>query len=324
MKIKIILITGGCGFIGLNLIEKLINKHKYKIIVIDNESSGKVSDLLKIAKIEKNFSYDKSKVYFYRGDILDIKICKKICKDVDYVFHLAAQTEILRSIKELNYDFNVNLIGTLNMLEASRCNGIKKFIFASSGSVLGNSKPPIKENDKQQPMSPYASSKASAEAYCSAYSSSYNLKTIILRFSNVYGPRSHRQQNIIPKFIQNSLNEKVCPVYGDGNQSRDFIYVEDLVNAMLKLLNKNINNQILHLGSNKETKIKVLISNLRTKLKSKNIFMKTKTYKRNIGEVKKSFTSNSLAKSKLNWKPNTRLDQGLSKTINFFLENRYD
>ena len=320
--VKKYLITGGCGFIGTNLIQKIKNLHEdTKIRVLDNEIEGKVNDLLKVSEIDEDLkSQNKETVTFIKGDIRNLDTCKIATEEIDVVIHLAANTGVLTSVNEPLNDFNSNAIGTLNMLEASRINKIAKFIFSSSGAPLGNAAAPIHELVAPMPVSPYGSSKLAGEAYCSSYFNSYDLKTIVLRFSNVYGPKSHRKTNIIPNFINKALKNINCEIYGDGKQSRDFLYIDDLLDGLLKAADLQDGGHIIHLASGTETSVNEVVKELKKYLiEYLNIEMKYSHIPEKKGEVRRSFSNIDKAKSLLNWQPQTDLVDGIKETIKYFM-----
>jgi|TARA_B100001093_G_scaffold520248_1_gene613933 UDP-glucose 4-epimerase len=320
---NLFLITGGCGFIGINLIRKLKKSNKnIKIRVLDNESGGNIKDLAQVSEIDSNLENTNSdSVTFCKGDIRDLQTCKNVTYGVNSVIHLAANTGVLTSINDPIKDLNSNVIGTLNMLESSRINKIDKFIFSSSGAPLGSAKAPIHELVTPMPVSPYGSSKLAGEAYCSSYFYSYDLKTIVLRFSNVYGPNSYRKTNIIPNFINKALKNVNCEIFGDGNQSRDFLYIDDLLDGILKSINLPEGGHLIHLASGIETSVNEIVSKLNTHLTQyAGINIKFTHIPEKKGEVRRSFSNIDKAKSVLNWKPQTGLDDGIKETIKYFLK----
>ena len=226
-----LLITGGLGFIGINLVKSLLKRKKTKkIIIIDNMSKNSDDNLKSICEFTKSTSKyvpSKSRVHLVKVNISNPKIALQVTKDVDFVVHLAAESGVDLSIKNPMQAFDTNVVGAFNYLEASRINKVKGFIFASSGAVFGDVKPPIRENDKRDPISPYGSSKLSIETYCETYSNIFKLGTTILRFSNAYGPYSQHKNSVIHKFVRNILNNKSIRINGDGNHTRDFIYVDE-------------------------------------------------------------------------------------------------
>lgn len=221
MKNKNIVITGGCGFIGSNIAEYLSNDNN--VTIIDNLSTGKKENI------------KGTNATFVKGDINDSNLLSEIFKDIDYVFHLAAIPSVPRSVKDPITTNNANINGTLNILSVAKNTEVKKIIYSSSSSVYGDTPTlPKKENMKPCPLSPYAVSKLTGEYYCKVFTECYGLKTVSLRYFNVYGPRQDPNSEyaaVVPKFIKLVSNGKPPVVYGDGSQTRDFTYVGDVVNA---------------------------------------------------------------------------------------------
>ena len=212
------LITGGCGFIGLNLIDFLNRKQpNINITVLDNLSVGKKEHL------------DAFDVDFIEGDIRDQGAVNRALKGVDKIVHLAADTRVLESIKNPDLNFDVNVVGTYNLLRAAHLNSIRSFVMASTGgAILGDAISPVHEEMTPHPLSPYGASKLMAEGYLSAFAGSYGMHTVALRFSNVYGKNSFHKGSVIAKMFKTALCNEVFEVYGDGSQTRDYIFVEDL------------------------------------------------------------------------------------------------
>ena len=252
-----ILITGGCGFVGVNLIEKL--HKKFKIIVIDNESLGKIS-ILKDKKVK-----------FYNADICNFKFFEKIFlkNNIEYVVHLAAHTRVLESINNPMKTFKNNVIGTFNLLLICSKFKVKKFINASTGgAIMGEKRPPLTEKMNPSPISVYGGSKFSSEMFSEVFFKSYNLKFINLRFSNLYGPKSFHKDSVVSLFIKKILKKETITVFGNGKQCRDFLYVSDLVNILEKCIFSSTIGTY-QLGSGKPTSINELIKIMRSVLKKK-------------------------------------------------------
>jgi UDP-glucose 4-epimerase len=182
------------------------------------------------------------------GDIRNAATAEACCEGMDIVVHLAANTGVLPSVEDPRADMESNVIGTFNMLEASRLKGVQRFIFASSGAPLGEVEPPINEEKAPRPVSPYGAGKLAGEGYCSAYYRTFGLKTVSLRFGNVYGPRSRHKNSVIAKFFKQALNGKTLEIYGDGNQTRDFIYIDDLIQAICLAVTPKLSPQSLVLS----------------------------------------------------------------------------
>jgi len=328
--VKKILITGGLGFIGKNIIKYIINKEKfYHIRVIDNLSNSKISEFKNISnfniiKNNKNFINNSKGIFFYKGDILNKKILINSFKNIDIVIHLAANTGVEKSISDPTEDLKKNILGTLQILEHVKKFHIKKFIFSSSNAVVGDTTKQINEKTLTRPVNQYGVSKLSAEAYINAYNNLYNINTTILRFGNVYGSGSKKKGNIIPLFIKRALNDKICYINGNGTQTRDFIFIDDLCDAIFKCIkNNNIAGETFQIASGKQTSINT-ISNIISK-EIKNLVKKEVTIKyrkSRKGDVEKNYSNINKAKKLLKWQPQTNLKLGITKTINFFLNEK--
>jgi UDP-glucose 4-epimerase len=219
------LITGGCGFIGVNLIDHILKQNpRTDIRILDNLSVGGREDIAEVCDIrDVSCTEVESKpcgVELLVVDIRDFDACLKACKEIEVVVHLAASTGVAPSVENPREDLESNVIGTFNMLEASRQNGVRKFIFASSGAPLGEVEPPVHEQKAPKPVSPYGASKLAGEGYCSSYYRTFGLKTVSLRFGNVYGPRSKHKTSVVAKFFKQALAGDRLEVYGDGNQKK--------------------------------------------------------------------------------------------------------
>ena len=292
------LVTGAAGFIGSNLVDELVAQG-HKVLAIDNFATGN----------KKNLQKSINKIYFKKIDITDIKKLKKanLNKNIDWVFHLAGLADIVPSIqKPTNYiDTNVN--GTLNILELFRNKKIKKFIYAASASCYGVPKKfPTTEKDKIDPQHPYALSKFLGEELVMHWGKVYNMPNISLRFFNVYGPRSRTTGAYgaaLGVFLAQKLNNKPLTIVGSGNQTRDFIFIKDLIDAMIKAAKSKKSNSIFNLASGKEHKVNdlaKLISSKRVKIPIR------------PGEPFRSLASINKIKKAIKWKPKTSLIEGVS------------
>jgi len=288
---KKIIITGGCGFIGSSLTDFLIKKG-YKIYIIDNYSKNKITKPNKKSKL-------------YKIDIRDINKINKI-KNVYAVIHLAALAEILISKDNEKKYFKNNLEGLQETLNFCSNNKIQKFIFASSASVYGNTdNKPVKEHSMLDPGHYYAYSKFIGEKMIKAYSKINKFDHTILRFFNIYGPKSNA---VISTFLAQQIQNKTITIFGNGQQKRDFLYIEDLCDAILKILvNKKSKNETYNLGSGKS----ISINNLRRKLSCKNFINLDKRNK----DIEVSIANISKIKKHLNWFPKTSIEDGLKKTL---------
>ena len=321
-----ILITGGLGFIGSNLLHYLAHKKEVKnIIVLDNFSKANLTNLDKNLKYTyfssaRMYKKSKSRIVIIKANINNEKLATKITKDVDYVVHLAAESGVDTSLEKPRESFNTNVNATFNYLESSRINKIKRFIFASSCAVFGDSKPPYNENLARNPISPYASGKLGIETFCESYSNVFNLNTTILRFSNAYGNYSKHKKSVISKFIQDIIKNKPLNINGDGSITRDFIHVDDICDAIYKCIKSKKGLQIYHVATGKETSINSLVGLMKKifkKYNKNNIVIKYK--KERVGDMQKNYSSISKIKKEINWKNKISLNKGLEKTIKWYL-----
>jgi UDP-glucose 4-epimerase len=318
------LITGGCGFIGVNLIKRLKHENHY-IRILDNLRVGSREDLGAVTDYSTfGESTDKAEknVELLVGDITDKEAASKAVLGCDVVVHLAAHTGVVPSVENPSFDFEQNAQGTFNILEACRQNGVKKFILASSGAPLGDQDPPIHEDKVPKPQSPYGASKLVGEAYCSAYFGSYGLNTACLRFSNVYGAYSFKKGSVVALFFRRALAGKPLVIFGDGEQTRDFIHVDDLCQAVVSAALAEVGGEIFQIATGQETtvnemteKIKMLVE--RDTNKTVNIEFKPAR----AGEIFRNVSDISKAREMLDYKPKIRLDTGLEQTWDWFKNN---
>jgi len=305
------LVTGGAGFIGSHIVENLI-KTKNEVVVLDNFCSGKMSNI-PFTKGKKNFR-------LIRGDIRDVRTCRKACKGVDYVLHQAALRSVPKSMND-PYAYNdVNINGTLNMLYASRDAGVKKIVIASSSSIYGDTvKFPQEESDMPLLISPYALSKLAGEYYCRIFSEHYGLKTVALRYFNVFGPRQSLDDEyavVVPKFIHSVINDVRPPIFGNGKQSRDFTFVENVVEAnLLAARNKKVSGEVFNVACGKDTTVLELARKI-NRILGKNV--KPQLLPVRAGDVFKTLASAAKIKRKLGFKGRVSFDDGLKKTVEYF------
>jgi len=310
-----ILVAGGCGFIGVNLVEYLLRKTDWEINILDNLSTGDLNNLKRI----KNFS--QRRISFFKGDIRNKKDVEKAIKGCDFLVNLAAQTGVIPSLKKPLEGAEINILGAINLLEAAKKKGVRKFIHASSGAALGDQETPLDEKKIPLPLSPYGASKLAGEGYCSAYSDFSKLKTVALRFSNVYGPLANLKESVVPKFIKQVLKGKPLTIYGDGKQTRDFIYVDDVCQALLLTLRKELPNnfELFQLGTNKETSINDLYKIIKKEFEKRNYKIKKAVFKKEKkGEIRRNYANISKAKRLLGFRPATDLKKGIAKTADWF------
>jgi UDP-glucose 4-epimerase len=317
------LITGGCGFIGTSLIVKLLQINPgISIRVIDNFTTGTPNDLAGITHYSQHLPQDcqnKQGVVLIEGDIRDAETVKQCSEAVDCIVHLAANTGVAPSVDNPRLDMECNVMGTLNMLEAARLNGVKKFIFASSGAPAGEVEPPIHEELPPHPVSPYGASKLAGEGYCSAYYRTFGIGTVCLRFGNVYGPRSKKKSSVVAKFIRQALKGEACVIYGDGQQTRDFLYIDDLVRAVILCIEKDVDGETFQIASGMERTVGEVADLLADALARRGVKMHIEHGSPRIGDVKRNFADTSKATRMLGWQVKTELEDGIEKTIDYFI-----
>ena len=309
------LVTGGAGFIGSNLVETILTLG-YKVRVLDNFSTGKRENIAEFMK-NKNFE-------LIEGDIRNLEDCSKACEGVDYVLHQAAWGSVPRSIElPLEYE-EINVKGHLNMMQAARENKIKKFVYASSSSVYGDDERlPKKEGEEGRVLSPYALTKKINEEYADLYFRVYGLDTIGLRYFNVFGRKQDPNgfyAAVIPKFVKQLLNNETPQINGDGETSRDFTYIENVVQANLKacLAKKEASGQAFNIAyGGRET-----LNNLYDKISELLKINKKPIYaSERVGDIKHSNADISKARLFLNYDPKYSMSEGLTLTIKWYKEN---
>lgn len=315
------LITGGCGFIGTSLIKNLVKEGGHFIRVLDNLSVGTRGDLGSACDFVEGTSNDGSAELIV-GDITDYDSCLEAAEDMDVIVHLAANTGVGPSVKDPRSDMTANVIGTFNMLEAARHHGVKRFVFASSGAPAGECEPPIHEELAPHPVSPYGASKLAGEGYCSAYFNTFNIETISLRFGNVYGPGSGHKNSVVAKFIKHAMKKETLEIYGDGSQTRDFIYIDDLINAVrLAQSVAGIGGETFQIATNKETTVSEMVEILIPALNKAGVSdVRVKHGEKLVGDVMRNFSDTSKAKKMLGWECQWFLTEGIEETIKWFTQ----
>jgi len=324
------LITGGCGFLGRNLIKELLQKDQDIFIrVLDNLSFGKKEDLryatenVEEVNIE-GVDWGSKNVQLVVGDVLDAAIAKKVTAGADVIVHLAANTGVGPSVENPRMDCTTNVIGTFNYLEAAKKNEVKRFVFASSGAPVGECIPPIHEEMACHPVSPYGASKLAGEAYCSAFFRTYGVETVALRFGNVYGPGSSHKSSVVAKFIRQAFNGETLEIFGDGTQTRDFIFTEDLVDAIWKAAIKaEVGGEIFQIATSKETTVLEVTEKLLDVLNENQIKDVQLVHgPKRVGDVMRNFSDTSKALKYLDWTANNSLEDGLRKTVSWFSNSK--
>lgn len=319
---KRVLVTGGAGFIGSNLCEALLNIG-CQVVCLDNLSTGKKENILPFLE-NKNFN-------FIEGDVRNLEDCNKAVKGVEFVLHQAALGSVPRSIKNPLTTNEVNISGFANMLFASKENNVKRFIYATSSSVYGDSEIlPKKENQIGKPMSPYAVTKHANELYASVFSNNYGIETIGLRYFNVFGKKQDPKGEysaVIPKFINKFISQESPVIYGDGKTTRDFTYIENVIQAnILSMMSNNSQalNEVYNIASGGRFTLLELINYLKEYLLELNI--KTEDVKiihedfRN-GDINHSYANIDKAKKLLNYSPKYSFQDGLKQAVKWYVEN---
>lgn len=309
LKGEEILIAGGTGFIGANLLRAL-SFIEGRIRVLDNLSSSRAQDIVGLP------------VDIIVGDIRDQKVVEEGVQGIRLVICLAAHTGVVQSLENPSENMSVNVQGTLNLLEAAIRHRVDRFIFASTGgAIVGEVTPPVHEDMPLRPASPYGASKMAGEGYCSAFWRSYGLKTVPLRFSNIYGPYSYHKGSAIAKFFRQIHAQQELTIYGDGEQTRDFLFVEDLCRAIISATYAELPfGEPIQLGTSRETSIKGILNLIRQVVGEEHCPPVCYAPAR-AGEVRRNFMNINRAKKFLNFTPTTDLLTGLNKTWRWFKEN---
>lgn len=308
-KYKTALVTGGAGFIGSHVVDALIKRH-IKVYVIDDLSTGKKANLNPNATL-------------YKTSVLHPGIPKLLAKlKPDVVFHLAAQIDVRCSVEDPPGDAEINVMGTLRVAHASAKAGVKKFILTSSGGAMYSDaiRPPYDESVPADPVSPYGIAKRAAEMYLAFEHRIHGLPYVVLRLANVYGPRqslSGGYAGVISKFSNMLLARKQCVITGTGKQTRDYVYVGDVVRAQMAAMEKNVTG-MYHVGTGVQTSVVQLFRKLNaiTGAKQKETHVPACQ-----GEVMRSALDATLAQRELGWKPEVALDDGLRKTVEWFAKH---
>lgn len=297
-----VLVTGGSGFIGSNLVRLLIGRG-YRVTVLDNLSTGRREYLAGLP------------IDFVKGDILDQELVKRVVAGHDGTIHLAAQTGVPGSLAAPRLDCEVNVVGTLNVLEACRQAGTGRFVFASSNAPLGRQPPPATEEKAPLPISPYGASKLAGEGYCLAYHGSWGLGTVVLRFANVYGPRSAHKDSVVAKFFKDILATARITVYSDGGQTRDFIFVEDLCRAILLALESDVAGEVFQIATGVETSI-LELGALVQRVVGRDVGVEHRPSRR--GDIRRNYSAIDKVQRMLGWHPEMGLEDGLRRAWTWF------
>jgi len=304
------LVTGGAGFIGSHLVEGLLDDGN-EVIVIDNLSTGNIVNIKSVL----------DRIEFIEGDILNLSLLNEKFQGVDFVFHVAALPSVPRSVDDPISSMENNVVGTHNVLFAAKNAGVKRVIYSASSSAYGDSETlPKIESMQTNPLSPYAVTKLTGEYYCKAFSKVYGLETVSLRYFNVFGPRqnpSSQYSAVIPKFIHIMNQNEVPVIYGDGEHSRDFTYVKNVVKANI-LASKvhKTSGEVINIACGVRTSLNELVLKLNKIL---NLNIKPEYQESRVGDVKHSLADISLAKLFLGFSPVYTFDEGLKITVDWYL-----
>jgi len=306
-----VLVTGGAGFIGSNLTEALLQRG-HSVRVLDDFSTGKRENLI--------FDHADASLEIVEGDIRFLGTCQRAVKGMEYVFHQGALPSVQRSVEDPETSNAVNVGGTLNILLAARENGVKRVMYAASSSVYGDTPTlPKHEEMPPNPLSPYALQKFVGEQYCRLFYQLYGLETVSLRYFNIFGPKQDPNSlysAVIPKFIDALLEERPPIIFGDGEQSRDFTYIENVVQAnLLAMSADHLHGEAINIACGKRISLNQLLSVLKQILGSKQSPIYQEARK---GDVKHSLADIHKGKKIIDYEPNVGIEAGLKKTVDFF------
>lgn len=313
-KSELCLVTGGAGFIGSHIAEALLGRG-YRVRVFDNLSTGK----------RQNLEGMRGNLEFYKGDLRRERDVRKAVQGAAYIFHVAANRAVLRSVDDPLETNEVNVTGTLRLLLAARDARVKRVIFSSSSSVYGNTRKfPCQEADRPLPQSPYAASKIMGEYYCRQFCTLYGLSTVSLRYFNVFGPRQHPESiysAVIPIFIDCLVRRKSPEIHWDGRQSRDFSFVDNVVHGnLLAMKRKGIDGEIFNIACHEEYSVLDIFYVLKKIMGVRDVQPVFRP--KRAGDVRRTFAAISKARRLLGFRVQTRFYEGLEKTVAWFLSSR--
>jgi UDP-glucose 4-epimerase len=302
-----VLVTGGAGFIGSHLVDRLVQEG-HEVVIVDNLSTGKRRNLNRTAR-------------FYKLDIQSWRLERVFRNErPNIVMHLAAQMDVRKSVEDPIFDAQVNVLGMLNVLQQSIKHGVRKVVFSSSGGAIYGEQEiyPVPESHVTRPLSPYGISKLCGEQYLSYYQRVSGLQMVSLRYANVYGPRQDPdgEAGVVAIFIQKLLNNEQAIVYGNGRQTRDFVYVDDVVEANLAVMGQETQGTY-NVGTGEETSINDL---LRILIAHTNSTCKEVHGPAKLGEQVRSVIDSNKLRQELSWEPRTELREGLKRTVDYFRE----
>ena len=297
--------TGGAGFIGSALVPALAGAG-YDVLVVDDLSVGDPANV------------ERAGAELRKGDVRDLDLVTTAARGCDVVFHLAAGAGVIESVTDPLTNFDQNVRGTLTVLEAARRAEVPRVVFSSSNAPLGANAYPAREDKPVAPLSPYGASKAAGEAYCSAYFGAYGMDAVVVRFSNAYGPHSAHKGNVIPLFIRRMRAGEELVVYGDGDQTRDFVFCEDLAAGLIAAAcTPAVGGQIFQLASGVETSLNRLLELLSA---ASGISPRVRREPPRPGEILRNYSLIDKARSVLGYSPAVPLEDGLKRTWDWFAE----
>jgi UDP-glucose 4-epimerase len=303
-----VLVTGGAGFIGSNLVQHLSVSDDYDVVVLDNLSAGQ----------QQTPDFPPG-VRFIHGDFTDRATLTESLQGVDTVVHLAGLTGVIDSVENPRPSFEINVVGSFQLLELARAANVGQIVNASTGgALLGETAPPISEEMAPSPLSPYGASKLAVEGYCSAFAGAYGFPCVTLRFSNIFGPRSAHKKSVVAAFIKNIIREEPLVVYGDGTQQRDYLYVGDLVRGIEAVLKRKLTGAY-QLGSGRPATLKTLIATLK---KVSRCDFVVRHEARRSGEVHSTWCNIAKVRRELGYSAPTDLETGEQATWAWYVENQ--
>ncbi len=306
-----ILVTGGAGFIGSHTVDALVAAGKHQVSIIDNLTAGKRDQVNRAAR-------------FHEIDLRDADAVRRVieAETPEIIVHLAAQMDVRRSVADPPYDAQVNIVGFLNLIESARQHGLRRVIFSSTGGAIYGEQEefPAPEDHPLHPVSPYGVAKLATEAYLFFYKVQYGIDYTALRYGNVYGPRQdpHGEAGVVAIFCGRMLEGKPCTIYGDGKQTRDYIFVGDVVRANVAAASTNVSGAI-NIGTGIETNVNDLYHTLGTVA---DVTRAPEYAPARPGEQSRSVISPARAAELLNWRPQVDLANGLDETFSYFKERR--
>ena len=299
-----LLITGGAGFIGTNLIARLSDLGGFEITVLDNESLGRRASIAHYG------------VRFVAGDIRNVDALRSAIRGQDTIVHLAADTRVMDSIENPQHNFENNVVGTFQLLQVARELGVNRIVNASTGgAIIGEAEPPVHEEMVARPLAPYGASKLAVEGYLNAFAGSYDMKATSLRFSNIYGPFSYHKGSVVAHFMKRIVAGEPLVVYGDGSQVRDFLFSVDLADALAAIVATD-STGVYQLGSGRPTTVNELIDAIRQV--ASGVAFTVKYEEARPGEVHATWCDITRARRDLGFNPPTPLRDGLAQTWQWF------